>query len=119
MTAHDPMLDGITTYVVYDEGVLHPLETVDPGDIGAIVILAADLPALIARVREHERGKCEANGPYFTSVVHECCERVQTERAAALDAARDAVASVAIGHSWPEEPTVHALAAIDALREKP
>ena len=33
--------------------------------------------ALIARVREDERAKREADGPWFRSVVHECCERVQ------------------------------------------
>ena len=46
---------------------------------------------LIARVREDERGKRDADGPWFRSVVHECCVRVQDERAAAL---RDAVEAV-------------------------
>ena len=46
---------------------------------------------LISLVREDERAKREADGPWFRSVVHECCERVQTERAAAL---RDAVEAV-------------------------
>lgn len=44
-----------------------------------------------ARVREDEQVKRDADGPWFRSVVHECCERVQTERAAAL---RDAVEAV-------------------------
>ena len=30
---------------------------------------------IIARVREDERVKREADGPWFQSLVHECCER--------------------------------------------
>lgn len=43
---------------------------------------------IYAKGRQDEAAKREADGPWFRSVVHECCERVQTERAAAL---RDAV----------------------------
>ena len=65
----------------------------------------------------------EADGPWFRSVVHDCCIDKQTAYAAGLDAAREAVAGLrsaiyntATGPAVWREDT---LAAIDALREKP
>ena len=78
-------------------------------------------PALRAceqRVREER----EADGPWFRSVVHDCCVDKQTAYAGGVQAARDAVA--AIPH-WDEDSSESlfracdkddALAAIDALR---
>ena len=74
----------------------------------------------------------EADGPWFRSVVHDCCVDKQTAYAAGLDAAREAVAALeplldvekgmggydccgcaTVGYLWTD-----ALAAIDALREE-
>ena len=54
----------------------------------------------------------EADGPWFRSVVHDCCIDKQTAYAAGLDAAREAVERV----SSLLQPLGPALAAIDALR---
>lgn len=51
MNDHDPMLDGITRYDSDDYDVELP-EKPD-----GIYVLFSDLPALIAKVREDERGK--------------------------------------------------------------
>lgn len=71
----------------------------------------------------------EADGPWFRSVVHDCCVDKQTAYAAGLDAAREAVAASWTG--WCSDPTTctdyehvcqerhQALAAIDALRDTP
>ena len=60
-----------------------------------------------------------ADGPWFRSVVHQCCEDKQTAYVAALDAAEEAVRA-ALG---ADERNLHAeltaLAAIDALRGEP
>ena len=62
----------------------------------------------------------EADGPWFRSVVHDCCEDKQTAYAAGLDAAREAVASMVIETVGNSAATVdQAVATIDALREKP
>ena len=65
-----------------------------------------------------------ADGPWFRSVVHQCCEDKQTAYAAGLDASREAV-EVAVTDALealdPLDPQTvsRVLAAIDALREKP
>ena len=74
----------------------------------------------------------EADGPWFRSVVHQCCEDKQTAYAAGLDAAREAVAALeprlklekykggydCCGCSTTYDLMKDALAAIDALREQ-
>ena len=77
--------------------------------------ICEDLRACEQRVRD----EIAADGPWFRSVVHQCCEDKQTAYATALDAAEEAVRA-ALG---ADERNLHAeltaLAAIDALKEKP
>ena len=54
MTDHDPMLDGITRWDLYVSTKLDVLPVVA---VDGEYVLFSDLPALIARVREDERGK--------------------------------------------------------------
>lgn len=73
---------------------------------------------MLSACEERVLAEREADGPWFRSVVHQCCEDKQTAYAAALDAAEEAVRA-ALG---ADERNLHAeltaLAAIDALREK-
>lgn len=50
-------------------------------------------PALCA-CEQRVRDEIAADGPWFRSVVHKCCEDKQTAYAAGLDAAREAVAGM-------------------------
>lgn len=72
----------------------------------------------VKRAEQRVRDEIAADGPWFRSVVHKCCEDKQTAYAAALDAAEEAVRA-ALG---ADERNLHAeltaLAAIDALKEK-
>jgi hypothetical protein len=47
----------------------------------------------INRAEQRVRDEIAADGPWFRSVVHKCCEDKQTAYAAGLDAAREAVAA--------------------------
>jgi hypothetical protein len=59
----------------------------------------------------------EADGPWFRSIVHQCCEDKQTAYTAGLDAAREAVDGLDKYHHG-QISAADAIAAIDALREK-
>ena len=75
---------------------------------------------MIAACEQRVLAEREADGPWFRSVVHQCCEDKQTAYAAGLDAAREAVASMVIETVGNSAATVQqALAAIDALKENP
>ena len=56
----------------------------------------AQLDAEIRRVRDDERAKREAEGPWFKSVVHECCEKAQDYRRGVEDAAQAVVPMEAV-----------------------
>lgn len=83
--------------------------------------LAADCCcARLSACEQRVRDEIAADGPWFRSVVHQCCEDKQTSYAAGLAAAHDAVAGMVIETVGNSAATVdQALAAIDALREKP
>lgn len=95
-----PGIHGIGTVLLAQDRVLKAIENLDTGSRNKTNISTYDplcptqntndMPGscfcdLIARVREDEATKREADGPWFRSVVHECCERVQTERTAAIE----------------------------------
>ena len=105
---HDPMLDGIRRWV-YSQTT----GAVFTGDGGEFVLFS-DLPALIARVREDERGKRRMVPGGGLAGYNE-------GYAAALDAAREAVAALRGENEnvLPRQFRAQALAAIDTLREKP
>ena len=52
---------------------------------------------MIAACEQRVLAEREADGPWFRSVVHQCCEDKQTAYAAGLDAAREAVKGFLIG----------------------
>ena len=60
----------------------------------------------------------EADGPWFRSVAHQCCEDKQTAYAAALDAAEEAVRAALEADERNLHAELTALAAIDALRRE-
>jgi len=80
-----------------------------------------DEPCICHQLRACEQrvlAEREADGPWFRSVVHQCCEDKQTAYAAGLDAAREAVDSMVIETAGNSAATVNqAVAAIDALKE--
>lgn len=88
--------------------------------------LCRELESCEQRVRD----EIEADGPWFKTVVHQCCEGKQTAYAAGLSAAREAVEVLPVSlvdtRFDPDDERRYvqavrlttALAAIDALREK-
>ena len=85
--------------------------------------VACKKPCICSALRACEqrvRDEIAADGPWFRSVVHQCCEDKHTAYAAGVQAARDAVAAeCSFGQTLPCSECQAALAAIDALKEKP
>lgn len=74
---------------------------------------------MIAACEQRVLAEREAHGPWFRSVVHDCCVDKQTAYAAGLDAEREAVASMVIETVGNSAATVEqAVSVIDALREE-
>ena len=70
---------------------------------------------LIARVRADEREKWEAEGPWFKTVVHQCCEDAEAIRADEREAAAQRVE--ALRNHWNGQHDVVQLnAAVSAVR---
>lgn len=87
-----------------------------PGDY----LFGAPIGCICPELRAYEqrvRDEIAADGPWFRSVVHQCCEDKHTAYAAGVQAARDAVAAeMDAAINVCGECTDVALAAIDALR---
>ena len=79
-----------------------------------------DVACQCQKLRACEQRVRDEYATWHPSVVHHCCVDVQTEYTRGLNAAREAVATMVIETVGNSAATVdQALAAIDALKERP
>ena len=97
-------------------------------DVGGIALYGDQCLCPVLRACEQRvRDEIAADGPWFKSVVHQCCFDTYTAYADGLDAAREAVEIVPPSlYSYRPDESLrdvgiwksNVLAAIDALREE-